>query len=380
MKKLITLLFLAIGLTAAAQSPRYEQFKEYRNESDTLQMRQMLDNWGEKDPEYYAAWVNYCSIMAEETQDPTWLEMGVSWAQNGRESFPDNDLLLHKLSDALFDNEQFQEALPLLEEIEQRGLGDIVTWYHLSVIYGAKADFAQSRKYLEKMIQDGGEDDRAYAQELLAAYDKLERQADSLAFHPDHAAIKAVSQTPAYQELTARFAACDSTLTREEIATVYYGAAYIHNYEYVQAECADIRTLADEGKIKEAKEALEAKLKEYPVSLFLLISLFNLAENEEELRSPVWKAQQIFSIIDNTGRTDDPKKPFQVICINDEYLSLEQILGAQGVKSQEAVRGLADDPLDKLTFVNSVGLEMTAYFRLTPPYWEKLNRLFGGND
>ena len=381
MKKIFTLLFLAIGLTAAAQtSDKYELFKELRNEADTTGMKNLLDNWGDKDAEFYAAWVNYCSVMAEESEDPTWLEMGVNWAKMGRDTYPDNELLLHKQSDALFDNEQFQEALPLLEEIEQKGLGDIITWHHLAVIYGAKGDFAQSRKYLEKLIQNGDEEDQAYAHEVMAVYDELERQADSLAFHPDHAAIKALSQTPAYQELTARFAACDSTLTREEIATVYYGAAYIHNYEYVQAECADIRTLADEGKIKEAKEALEAKLKEYPVSLFLLISLFNLAENEEELRSPVWKAQQILTVIDNTGRLDDPKQPLQVICINDEYIALEQILGAREVKSQAAVRGVADDPLDKMTFVNSYGLEQNAYFWLTPPYWERLNRLFGGND
>ena len=381
MKKIFTLLFLAIGLTAAAQtSDKYELFKELRNEADTTGMKNMLDNWGDKDAEFYAAWVNYCSVMAEESEDPTWLEMGVNWAKMGRDTYPDNELLLHKQSDALFDNEQFQEALPLLEEIEQKGLGDIITWHHLAVIHGAKGDFTQSRKYLEKLIQSGDEEDQAYAQEVMAVYDELERQADSLAFHPDHAAIKAVSQTPAYQELTARFAACDSTLTREEIATVYYGAAYIHNYEYVQAECADIRTLADEGKIKEAKEALEAKLKEYPVSLFLLISLFNLAENEEELMSPVWKAQQILTVIDNTGRLADPKQPFHVICINDEYIALEQILGAREVKSHAAVRGVADDPLDKMTFVNSYGLEQNAYFWLTPPYWERLNRLFGGND
>ena len=383
MKRFLTLLFLLAGFSAAAQvvqSPRYEQFKEYRNAADTLQMKQMLDNWGEKDAEFYAAWVNYCSVMAHETEDPTWLGMAVSWAKMGRDTYPDEDLLLHKQSDALFENEQFQEALPLLEEIEQKGIGDVITWHHLAIIYGAKGDLAQSRKYLEKMIRNGDEEDQAYAREVMAAFDELERQADSLAFHPDHAAIRAISQTPAYQELTARFAACDSTLTREEIATVYYGAAYTHNYEYVQAECADIRTLASEGKIKEAREALEAKLKEYPVSLFILISLFNLAETEEELMPPVWKAQQILTVIDNTGNLDDPKQPFQVICINDEYIALEQLLGAQAVKSQEAVRGLANDPLDKLTYTSSFGLEQTAYFWLTPPYWEKLNRLFGGND
>ena len=78
MKKIFTLLFLAIGLTAAAQtSDKYELFKELRNEADTTGMKNLLDNWGDKDAEFYAAWVNYCSVMAEESEDPTWLEMPI---------------------------------------------------------------------------------------------------------------------------------------------------------------------------------------------------------------------------------------------------------------------------------------------------------------
>ena len=379
MKKFFTLLFLAIGLTAAAQtSDKYELFKELRNEADTTGMKNMLDNWGDQDAEFYAAWVNYCSVMADETQDPTWLEMGVNWAKMGRETYPDNDLLLHKLSDALFDNEQFQEALPVLEEIEQRGLGDILTWYHLSVIYGAKGDLKESRKYLEKMIQEGDEEDMDYAHDMLETYEQIEHAADSLALHPDHAAIKAFAETPAFQDLTARFEACDTTLTRDEIATLYYGSAYHKEYNSVHTECDDIRQMAADGKTQEAVEALNAKLKEYPVSLFLLISLFNLTDGEE-MAPYLWKAQQLLTVIDNTGRVKDLEKPFQVICVNDEYLALDQILQMSEFKAQALVEG-GEFPLDQMTFLNPYGLEMTVYFRITPPYWERMNRLFGGND
>ena len=377
MKRVLTLLFLLAGLTAAAQnSDKYELFKELRNESDTLGMKNMLDNWGDQDPEYYAAWVNYCMIMAEESQDPTWLEMGVSWAQNGREAFPDDVLLLHKLTDALFDNEQLQEALPILEEIEQRGLGETITWYHLSVIYGAKGDFAKSRTYLEKMIQDGEEDDKAYALDMLEEYDRIEYLADSLALHPDHAAIKSLSQTPAFQDLVDRFAACDTTLTREEIASIYYGSSYLKDYNLVQSQSEAIRALAEEGKIGEARAALEAKLKDYPVSLFALFSLYNLSEDEAEAETYLWKIRSLLSTIDNTGRANSTERPFQVICVNDEYHTLNYILGMQEFKSQAVV----DGPMDKMDFLNEYGLEMTVYFYLTPPYWERLNSLFGGND
>ena len=377
MKRVLTLLFLLAGLTAAAQnSDKYELFKELRNESDTLGMKNMLDNWGEKDPEYYAAWVNYCSIMAEEAQDPTWLEMGVSWAKNGREAYPDDELLLHKLSDALFDNEQFQEALPVLEEIEQRGLGELITWYHLSVIYGAKGDFAQSRKYLEMMVREGDEEDQAYARDMLETYDQIERQADSLALHPDHAAIKAFAETPAFQDLTARFEACDTTLTREEIATVYYGSSYLKDYNLASGQSEAIRALAEAGKIEEAKAALEARLKEYPVSLFVLLNLFSISEDEAESEGYRWKISSLLGTIDNTGRLNDTERPFQVICVNDEYQTLNYVLGMEEFKSQAVVKG----PQDKMVFLNDFGLEMTAYFYLTPPYWERLNSLFGGND
>ena len=380
MKRFTFLIILLVaGFSAAAQvvqSPRYEQFKEYRNESDTLRMRQMLDNWGDKDAEFYAAWVNYCSIMADETQDPTWLEMAVSWAKTGREEYPDEDLLLHKQSDALFENEQFQEALPLLLEIDQKGLGDIITWHHLAVIYGAKGDFAQSRKYLEKMIQNGDEEDQAYAREVAAAYDEIERQADSLALRPDHAAIEKLSKKPEFQKLVNRFEACDTTLTRDEIAAVYYGSSYLKDYNLVQQQCEGIRTLAEEGKNEEAIEALETKLKEYPVSLFVLLSLFNLSENEENLHSYAWKAGKILTVIDHTGSVDDPEQPFQVICVADEYRALDHLFGMTEFKSQAVV----DGPMDKMVFLNEYGLEMTVYFYLTPPYWERLNSLFGGND
>ena len=377
MKRILIVVFLLAGLTAAAQnSDKYELFKELRNESDTLGMKNMLDNWGEKDPEYYAAWVNYCSIMAEEAQDPTWLEMGVSWAKNGREAYPDDELLLHKLSDALFDNEQFQEALPVLEEIEQRGLGELITWYHLSVIYGAKGDFAQSRKYLEMMVREGDEEDQAYARDMLETYDQIERQADSLALHPDHAAIKAFAETPAFQDLTARFEACDTTLTREEIATVYYGSSYLKDYNLASGQSEAIRALAEAGKIEEAKAALEARLKEYPVSLFVLLNLFSISEDEAESEGYRWKISSLLGTIDNTGRLNDTERPFQVICVNDEYQTLNYVLGMEEFQSQ----GIVDGPMDKMDFLNEFGLEMTAYFYLTPPYWERLNSLFSNND
>lgn len=373
MKRIVTLLLLLAGIAAAAQnSPKYEHFKELRNETDTVGMKRMLDDWGRQDPEYYSAWTNYCQVMAEETGGETWQQQAVGWVKMGREEFPDDELLLLKQAEVLFNYDQFRDALPVLNEIEEKGLGEGVTWYYLQSIYALKGDFVQARHYLNKMVEEGDENDRAYAQEILASYDKVEQWADSLAIYPDHAAIKDFSQTPAFQELISRFEACDTTLTRKEIATVYYGSSYLKDYNLVSRSGEDIRKMVEEGKTGDAVEALQNKLKEYPVSLYLIISLYNLIEDEEALMPIVWKANALLSVIDNTGRLNMQERPFQVICVNDEYIFLQQVMDMSQFLEQSLLES-QNGPLDKMTFLPaSYDLDVTAYFQITPPYWERL--------
>ena len=176
MKRLVFLFCLLFGITAAAQelqnSARYEHFIELRNESDTLRMKQMLDDWGAKDAEYYAAWSNYCSIMAEETEDSSWLGLAVNWIKMGLEEYPDDVLLLLKQPQVLFDNEQFRDALPVLQELEEKGLDDASSWFFSSSIYTMMNDRERARQYLRKMIQEEDEDYRAFAEETLQAFDQ----------------------------------------------------------------------------------------------------------------------------------------------------------------------------------------------------------------
>ena len=381
MKRILILFFLCIGLTAAAQdrikldnSDRYEHFKELRNENDTLQMKQMLDDWGAKDPEYYAAWSNYCSVKAETSEDPSWLELAVNWLKMGLEEYPDNLLLTLKYPQALFDDEQFQEALPILLDLEEKGLDDSASWYYLSTIYGLKGEREQSRRYLDKMIREGDENDRDYAEALLEVYDQSDHAIDSLLLVPDHAALKEFAQTAEFQKLVDRFAACDTTLTREDISKIYYGSAYKKDYNRVSSTSNGVQELVENGKIQEAVDALQARLKDYPASLFLMVSIFNLSEDPAVLEPIAWKAQNLLAIIDNSGR-GTLESPMQVICVNDEYQLLRQVVEMQEFISQAVIDEAPLAPLDKMTFVNPYGLEQTFYFYLTPPYWERLNAL-----
>ena len=379
MKRLVFLFCLLFGITAAAQelqnSARYEHFIELRNESDTLRMKQMLDDWGAKDAEYYAAWSNYCSIMAEETEDSSWLGLAVNWIKMGLEEYPDDVLLLLKQPQVLFDNEQFRDALPVLQELEETGLDDASSWFFSSPIYTMMNDRERARQYLRKMIQEGDEDYRAFAEETLQAFDQDDHMIDSLILVPDHAAIRKFAETEDFQRLVTRFEACDTTLTREDVSNLYYGFAYKKDYNLVSSINESIQKLLEEDKVQEAIDALQAKLKEYPVSLYLLVSIFNLTKDPAVIETVAWKAQNLLIIINNSGRgTVD--SPLQVICVNDEYLYLGQVERMQGVKSQVLVEEGPLAPLDQMTFVNTYGLEQVLNFYLTPPYWERLHSLF----
>ncbi len=371
MKRLITLLLLAASFAATAQnSAKYDHFKELRDQTDTLGMKQMLDAWGAEDEEYYAAWTNYCQVMAENTEEESWASMAVNWAKMGRDAFPDSNLLLHKQAESLFGANRFREALPVLLELEEKGLGEGYIWYELNMIYGMKDDLDNARHYLEKMIAEGDEEDRAYAEEVIAALDEDQHIRDSLALHIDHAAIKAFAGTPEFQQLVSRYEACDTTLTREDFARIYYGSAYVKDYNSVNSQCDDIRQLAEEEKIDEAIAALQEKLKEYPVSLFILLSLFNLTEDEAALTEYAWKGQVLLATISLSGNgTKD--RPYQVTSVNDEYNFLNQVYEATELLEQS----LVDGPMDKMTILNSVGLDQDVYFYLAPPYWERLDAL-----
>jgi hypothetical protein len=130
----------------------------------------------------------------------------------------------------------------------------------------------------------------------------------------------------------------------------------------------------EEGKLQEAVDAMQARLKDYPVSLFLLVSIFNLSEDPAVLEPVVWKAQNLLAIIDNSG-LGTLESPMQVICVNDEYQILRQVSEMQELISQAVIEDAPLAPLDKMTFVNPYGLEQIFYFYLTPPYWERLNAL-----
>ena len=375
MKRILTLLLMLAGLAAAAQnSPKYEQFKELRDKADTLGMMRMLDEWGDKDPEYYSAWANYCQVMAEETEEESWMPMSVNWVRMGREEFPDNELLHHKLAEVLFGADYNEEAFTVLKEIEERGIADASTWRLLAGCCLMSNDLDKVRKYLSLLIRDGDEEDREFARESLEAVDKTDSLRNSQLLRLDHDALRKQAETPEFPQLIARFEACDSTLTREEIASVYYGSAYLKDYNLVSRNSQDIEQLAEEEKFDEASAALREKLKEYPVSLFLIVSLYNLSEDEQESQACAWKANALLGTIDSSGRCT-PEKPLQVICVNDEYMALGHIFEMQDLREQKLVECPALTPQDRMTILNSYGMEQVIHFYLTPPYWTRLSAM-----
>jgi hypothetical protein len=113
-------------------------------------------------------------------------------------------------------------------------------------------------------------------------------------------------------------------------------------------------------------------LKEYPVSLFLILSLFNLTEDDAVAQSCAWKANALLATIDYSG-DGTPDSPLQVICVNDEYCVLDHVLEMMDFRGQALVtkEPLPLGPLDQMTFLNEYGVERVVYFALTPPYWDR---------
>jgi hypothetical protein len=100
-----------------------------------------------------------------------------------------------------------------------------------------------------------------------------------------------------------------------------------------------------------------------------------MTEDDDIVQACVWKANALLGTIDFSGQ-GTPESPHQVICVNDEYTTLEQVFEMASFIGQ----GLVDNteplaPLDRMTFRSAYGVERTVYFYLTPPYWERLSAL-----
>lgn len=172
-----------------------------------------------------------------------------------------------------------------------------------------------------------------------------------------------VEETPeAYARLLERFEANDSLLTVDEYATIYYGHSFTANYRGSMERWDSLKELL-KGDDLEAAYAEGLKLrKRNPVSLELLNSMIYLADTlkKEAAENYLDKYVAIMSVILASGDGKEEQSAFKVICINDEYQLLRNVIRISALKQQSLMGNC-----DVMECEDSDGNSRTFYFDIS---------------
>lgn len=163
----------------------------------------------------------------------------------------------------------------------------------------------------------------------------------------DYRAIEVdVTMNPSkYRALLERFEKADTTLTPEEVSTVYYGYAFSRDYE-PRDSFPEIHAAYERQDYEEVARLVQEALPMNPVSLDL--SLLGLAAYEHGAgKTPgahslnlAIRSDLIATAILESGRGTNAASPFYVICDADRRRILTNVLGV---------------PLDRVVGTTTVG-------------------------
>ena len=139
---------------------------------------------------------------------------------------------------------------------------------------------------------------------------------------PDYETIQKVARTEAYDQLLTRYQALDTTLTLNELQTLYYGSIFVgkSSFNGLDKEVKDL--LEDKRKTNEAAEAMDRHLDKYPFDLQALVYRTVPAgrNNDTALVRNLWeKAELIATTIVSTGDGQSDSTGFHVVSVSDEY-------------------------------------------------------------
>ncbi len=152
-----------------------------------------------------------------------------------------------------------------------------------------------------------------------------------------------VTRNPAhYRELLDRFVAADTTLTSDEMATVYFGFAFSPSYE-PRDTFPEIRAAYDREDFEEVARLVGPALELNPVSLDL--SIFALAVYDRGIgETPganalkmAIRADYIATAILESGRGTMAHSPFYVICDADRRRLLSNVIGVGEILGEDRV-------------------------------------------
>lgn len=149
----------------------------------------------------------------------------------------------------------------------------------------------------------------------------------------------------AYVRLAERFAAGDSTLTHEELAMLYYGSAFMPDYDPYQEEriieAAD--ALARRDRPWDARRLLDHFLEKNPASLRALLDKAYLSwvtNDSAAIPANYFRYYQMLSVPLKSGDGLSPETAIIVRSIQDEELVLNQLDRVALAKSIQTIGNL----------------------------------------
>lgn len=193
---------------------------------------------------------------------------------------------------------------------------------------------------------------------------------------PDYETIQQVAHTETYDQLLARYQALDTTLTLNELQTLYYGSIFVgkSSFNGLNKEVRDL--LADKSKTNEAAEAVDRHLEKYPFDLQALVYRTIPAgrNNDTALVQNLWaKVELVVTTIVSTGNGQTDSTGFHVVSVSDEYVLMDYIF-----KVEHGNQYLTASKCDMFD-ISVNGHEASLYFDIQALLaWE--NRVFSGKD
>lgn len=165
----------------------------------------------------------------------------------------------------------------------------------------------------------------------------------------DKIKFEVASRPSDFQSLMTRFIAGDTTLTLENLATVYYGYAFTPDYDPTVVY-RDIENAYDRRDYETTWRLCERELRLNPVSLDLTIKALVAANNinDKHAKSMIGvlrnRYDMLSTIILTSGMGTTTESPFIVICDDDisrivrNVICVESLIGRASVRNLDAIK------------------------------------------
>ena len=158
-----------------------------------------------------------------------------------------------------------------------------------------------------------------------------------------------VEKTPAaYKDLMDRFLKDPASLSKEEVANLYYGFAYTKDYDPLRVDLmTEPHKLYNEGKMQEAYDFCKKELQKAPVSLSLLWQISMIADElkmKEEAKKYYSTLKELYDAITASGNGYSKENAIKVIFISDEYAIFRDMMGLKRLQHT-----LEDGGYDRMT-------------------------------